>query len=118
MENLQGITILVMLLGIFSTIFWMVVSWRAMKAHEKLADAVERLTQRQASKPETESDPPQERQVGLMHFFRSPKFNYLLDNTLCLSVREDIKHITEEQKWMYKKFPKSREKYIRPNTLQ
>ena len=26
MENLQGITIMVMLLGIFSTIFWMVVS--------------------------------------------------------------------------------------------
>ena len=49
MQNLQGITILVMLLGIFSTIFWMVVSWRAMRAHEKLADAVEQLTQRQAA---------------------------------------------------------------------
>ena len=60
MEGLQGITILVMLLGIFSTIFWMVVSWRAMRAHEKLADAVERLTQRQASNPKTEAEPAQE----------------------------------------------------------
>ena len=60
MENLQGITILVMMLGIFSTIFWMVVSWRAMRAHEKLADAVERLTHRQAANPETEVEPPQE----------------------------------------------------------
>ena len=60
MQNLQGITFLVMMLGIFSTIFWMVVSWRAMRAHEKLADAVERLTQRQAANPETESKSPQE----------------------------------------------------------
>ncbi len=60
MENLQGITILVMMLGIFSTIFWMVVSWRAMRAHEKLADAIERLTQRQAANPEAEVELPQE----------------------------------------------------------
>ena len=60
MENLQGITVLMMLLSIFSIIFWMVVTWRAMKAHEKLADAVERLTRRQAANPETESESPQE----------------------------------------------------------
>ena len=60
MENLQGVTILVMLLGIFSTIFWMVVSWRAMRAHEKLADAVEQLTQRQTANPQTETEPSQE----------------------------------------------------------
>ena len=60
MENLQGITALMMLLSIFSIIFWMVVTWRAMRAHEKLADAVERLTQRQAANPEAEVEPPQE----------------------------------------------------------
>ena len=60
MENLQGITVLMMLLSIFSIIFWMVVTWRAMKAHEKLADAVEQLTRRQAANPETESESPQE----------------------------------------------------------
>lgn len=31
------------------TIFWMVVGWRAMKAHERLADATERLSKKQDS---------------------------------------------------------------------
>ena len=60
MGELQGLAVLVMLLGIFSTIFWMVVSWRAMKAHEKLADSVERLTQRQTANPGTQSESSQE----------------------------------------------------------
>lgn len=34
---------LAILVGIFVTIFWMYVGWHAMKAHERLADAVERL---------------------------------------------------------------------------
>jgi len=29
--------------GIFVTIFWMVCAWRAMSAHEKIADAIERI---------------------------------------------------------------------------
>ena len=54
MVDWQGVAVLAMLL------FWMVVGWRAMKAHEKLADAVERLTQRQAANPETQSEALQE----------------------------------------------------------
>jgi hypothetical protein len=34
---------LAMLAGIFTTVFWMVVSWRAMRAHERLARATEDL---------------------------------------------------------------------------
>ena len=60
MGDLQGLAVLVMLLGIFSTIFWMVVSWRAMKAHEKLADAVEQLTRRQTANPGTQPESSQE----------------------------------------------------------
>ena len=60
MGNMQGITILVMLLGIFSTIFWMVVSWRAMKAHEKLADSVERIALQQSAIREMQSRSSQE----------------------------------------------------------
>lgn len=29
------------ILGLATTIFWMVVGWRAMRAHERLADAAE-----------------------------------------------------------------------------
>lgn len=31
--------------GIAVTIFWMVCAWRAMRAHERLADAVDRIAQ-------------------------------------------------------------------------
>ena len=55
MGELQGLAVLVMLLGIFSTIFWMVVSWRAMKAHEKLADSVERMVLQQSAIQEMQS---------------------------------------------------------------
>ena len=55
MGDLQGLAVLAMLLGLFSTVFWMVVSWRAMKAHEKLADAVERMTLQQSAIQEMQS---------------------------------------------------------------
>ncbi len=32
--------------GVATTLFWMYVAWRAMRAHECLADAAERLTDR------------------------------------------------------------------------
>src|SRR4030095_9944156 len=35
------LAVLAILAAIFSAIFWMVVGWRAMKAHERLADAAE-----------------------------------------------------------------------------
>ena len=36
-----SLTTLTMLIGLFSVIFWMVVGWRAMRAHEKLAESME-----------------------------------------------------------------------------
>ena len=35
--------------GIAVSVFWMVVGWRAMKAHEKLADAAEEMSRRTRS---------------------------------------------------------------------
>lgn len=35
------------LVGVVVTLFWMVVGWRAMKAHEKLAAAAEEIARRQ-----------------------------------------------------------------------
>ena len=32
--------VLVALLGFFVTVFWMVVCWRAMRAHERIADTL------------------------------------------------------------------------------
>jgi hypothetical protein len=37
----------VMVFGVFSTIFWMVCAWRAMRAHEKIAESVERIGNQQ-----------------------------------------------------------------------
>lgn len=37
---------LMALWGIAVTIYWMVVAWRAMRAHERLASAVERMSNR------------------------------------------------------------------------
>jgi uncharacterized membrane protein len=36
-----GLVVLMALFGIASAIFWMVVGWRAMRAHERIADASE-----------------------------------------------------------------------------
>jgi hypothetical protein len=38
--------LIVFLIALFFTIFWMVVGWRAMRAHEKLADNVELIARR------------------------------------------------------------------------
>jgi len=55
---------LVLFLAVFATVYWMIVGWRAMKAHESiaraqhnLADAVDRLADRSGPQPAT---PPQE----------------------------------------------------------
>lgn len=60
MGDLQGLAVFAMLLGLFSTVFWMVVSWRAMKAHEKLADAVERIMLQQSAIQERQSQSSQD----------------------------------------------------------
>jgi hypothetical protein len=38
--NIQAFGALAVIIGIITTIFWMVVGWRAMRAHEKIADAL------------------------------------------------------------------------------
>lgn len=43
LDTIQSLTVITLLLGLFSAIFWMVVGWRAMRAHEKLADSMEWL---------------------------------------------------------------------------
>lgn len=53
MSGFEGITFLAFLTiiwAIFTAVFWMITGWRAMRAHEKLADSLEqiaRLTYRQ-----------------------------------------------------------------------
>ena len=48
--TIKGITVMTLLFGLFSAIFWMVVGWRAMRAHEKLADSMERLARQNYSR--------------------------------------------------------------------
>jgi hypothetical protein len=36
-----GLAFLVVVWGLFVTVIWMVIGWRAMKAHERIADAVQ-----------------------------------------------------------------------------
>lgn len=38
------LAVLAVLWGLAVTIFWMVCAWRAMRAHEKLADSVEEIS--------------------------------------------------------------------------
>ncbi len=42
-----GLAVLMVLWGLFVTIFWMVCAWRAMRAHEKLAQSVDDLARKQ-----------------------------------------------------------------------
>jgi len=48
-----ALAVLAILAAIFSAIFWMVVGWRAMRAHERLADAAEYIGRkfRESDKP-------------------------------------------------------------------
>lgn len=38
-----GVTLL---WGVITTVFWMIVGWRAMRAHERIADTIERTSDR------------------------------------------------------------------------
>jgi uncharacterized membrane protein len=42
-SNAGFFAFLVAVVGIATAIFWMVVGWRAMRAHERLAEATERI---------------------------------------------------------------------------
>ncbi|MBL8861663.1 MAG: hypothetical protein JNK02_06585 [Planctomycetes bacterium] len=35
------LSVVTTLVGVISTVFWMVVSWRAMRAHERIADRID-----------------------------------------------------------------------------
>jgi hypothetical protein len=41
------LAILAVLWGLAVTLFWMVCAWRAMRAHEKLAESVEQISRKQ-----------------------------------------------------------------------
>jgi uncharacterized membrane protein len=41
----------IVLVGIFSAVFWMYVGWRAMRAHERLAEAAEELARKSVDTP-------------------------------------------------------------------
>lgn len=44
--RIDSMATLVMLFGVAVIVFWMVCGWRAMRAHERLADAVVRLSRK------------------------------------------------------------------------
>ena len=39
--NIQGLGAFAVIVGIITTIFWMFVAWRAMRAHEKIAESLQ-----------------------------------------------------------------------------
>ncbi len=55
MGILQGLTVLTLIIGLFSAIFWMIVGWRAMRAHEKISESIESLV-RQNYRKEQDSN--------------------------------------------------------------
>ena len=44
MRGIAILPIIVFLWGLFVILFWMYVAWRAMRAHERLAKAVEEIS--------------------------------------------------------------------------
>ncbi len=40
-EGITAFTVLVGLLTVVTSLFWMIVGWRAMRAHERIADKLE-----------------------------------------------------------------------------
>jgi hypothetical protein len=45
------------LLGIAIMLFWLLIAWRAMRAHERLADAVDRISRRMSSQDADDKNP-------------------------------------------------------------
>lgn len=45
---MQGLTLLAMFFGFITTIYWMIVGWRAMQAHQKVADSLETMARESA----------------------------------------------------------------------
>ena len=56
---MEELAVLAFLFGIFTTILWLVIGWRAMRAHEKIADSAEWLARqnyRQEQQPNSLGD--------------------------------------------------------------
>ncbi|MDX9973128.1 MAG: hypothetical protein RBU21_09075 [FCB group bacterium] len=45
--GMGAFALVVVLWGVFVTLFWMVCAWRAMRAHEKLADSIETIARKE-----------------------------------------------------------------------
>jgi uncharacterized membrane protein len=43
--DMEGFAVLAVIFGIVTAILWLVIGWRAMRAHERVADAHERLAE-------------------------------------------------------------------------
>ena len=43
---MEGFAVLAIIGGIVTTVFWLVIGWRAMCAHERIADALEHIATR------------------------------------------------------------------------
>ncbi|RKU25664.1 hypothetical protein C6497_14990 [Candidatus Poribacteria bacterium] len=57
---MTGLTIFAMFFGFFTAIYWMVVGWRAMLAHEKVADSLEWIARESAKSNNTNVNSGQE----------------------------------------------------------
>jgi uncharacterized membrane protein len=43
--DMEGLAVLAVIFGIVTTVLWLVIGWRAMRAHERVAEAHERLAE-------------------------------------------------------------------------
>ncbi len=54
--GIGGLATFMFLIGIVTSILWLVIGWRAMRAHEKIADYIEVMVRRQLNQRETQSN--------------------------------------------------------------
>ena len=55
-HGIGGLAVFMFLIGIVTSILWLVIGWRAMRAHEKIADYIELMARRQLDQRETQSN--------------------------------------------------------------
>ncbi len=53
MSELAALTFLI---GIITTVLWLVIGWRAMRAHEKITDYIEVMARKQLDQRKTQSN--------------------------------------------------------------
>ncbi len=54
--GISGLAVFAFLISIITTVLWFVIGWRAMRAHEKMADYIELLVRKQMSERESQSN--------------------------------------------------------------